>query len=117
MKRPELLNRHNIATFMAIAVGTISLAGCGNDNETTSEIAKKRSVTVEYEFLNDGKRITHTSESDDDLEFQRTLSYCEGADLIDHTEILRGIGGNISRSPNHPACEDGIVGPEDFQKR
>lgn len=117
MKHPELLKSRNIAAFIAIAAGALSLVGCGDDNDTVSEIAKKRSVTVEYEFLSDGKRITHARESDHDLNFQRTLSYCDGTDLMDHTELYGGIGGNISRSPDHPACEDGRLDPEDFQKR
>jgi hypothetical protein len=72
-------------------------------------------VLIDYLYTPTGKRITDYKSNDDYRIFvDDVLSYCDGYDLIDVNDGHSAHSSSITRTPNHSACQDGRLEPEDF---
>lgn len=118
----ESLRKRQLAVWAAIAVGAVSLVGCGENNAQVVSSSKKAGPTPKYEYTADGKRLTSFDGGNDyygeygALALPDILSWCDGPDLMDQETLTRnGSGGSANRSPNHQACADGKLTTEDFQ--
>lgn len=84
---------------------SLGAAACGS--RTGSEVVSRENVepSISVSYLEDGTRYTETRSGN-------FTSFCDGNDLVDAYNGRNG--GGISRTFNHPACEDGKLTPEDF---
>jgi hypothetical protein len=118
----ELLRQRRIATSLTLIAGALSIAGCGEAAQVSTDKSTKPKnppEAISYKYTDDGKRIaTYNDGVNGVLEghwMQSIYSFCEGNDLLDQLGAWDTAGGSISRSPNHPACDDGRLTAEDFK--
>lgn len=105
-------------TVAGVIFCMVALSGCGGDKESTPEESRREAIEsaagIEAEYLPNGNRII--SYDHDNRKYANILQVCEGRDLLEQTSALGKTSGNaIFRSVGHPACEDGMLTPEDFE--
>jgi len=104
----------------ATMLGCLALTSCGSNydsppviDQTNLSVDNVDDFKVERFFTPSGKMKSYVSQSDQ-WASDFTLSYCQGDDLIDVSGIPDRSADSFLRSPNHSACDDGRLTPEDF---
>ncbi len=111
----ERTARRKSRMIVAACAAGLALTGCGEATATPSTDHRgdlyKSNVEAVYDSTN-GTRILLFSNMG---KYAAILEFCDGPDLVEQTQWSTGGSGNdIERSPNHPACDDGKLTPEDF---
>lgn len=109
--------RRTIAS-VGLCISAIALSACGGTDTPPEpkQTEKIENPSTQNTYYEDGTRITTFSDSEN---YASVLSYCDGPDLLEQTAFMRGYkrgaGNSIERTPNHPACADGKLTPDDFR--
>lgn len=98
-----------------LALGGLGLTACGEDSSKAEENPSVAEIEagsdVSHEYKQDGTRISQIRRGGD---YSERFAYCDGPDLAEQSDRYWNSGNDISRSADHPACEDGRLDPEDF---
>ena len=122
----EFLRRTKVVT-LAVAMGLgASACGGGDSAEAQSSVrheSKPHSsgLTHDTQYYPDGTRILRFGGQRDVDGYATYIptdvyEFCDGRDLVEVPIVYHlDNTGLASRSPNHPACDDGKLTPADFR--
>lgn len=106
-----------IALPVAMAISLVACSSEGEPVEDQGVEEPRTEVAVPGElfditiFFEDGVMAT-VIDTGNHYSTGSIKSFCNGTDLVEYSNVDRG--GGMSRSVNHPACDDGTLTPDDF---